>query len=70
MGSLEYIVGTMSGHLEKIQFDIVTNGSLHIRTELVKPPNGQTKYSVQGLAASRNSGLLLIAYYAKHVGLS
>lgn len=70
VGALEYVVGTMSGHLEKVQLDIASNGSLQIRSEMVKPPNGHSKYSVQGLAASRNSGFLLIAYYAKRVSLT
>lgn len=60
----------MTGHLETIQFNIDTNGtSMQVRSEVVKPPNGQTKYGIHGLAASRNAAFLLIAYYARRVRL-
>lgn len=67
MGRLEYVVGTMTGHLERINFKIDPKGALDIETNTLKPPNGQSKYSIQGLVSSQNGAFLLIAYYARRV---
>lgn len=64
---MEYVIGTMTGHLERVHIDIDPKGALGIKTDVMKPPNGQSKYGIQGLVASQNSAFLLIAYYARRV---
>lgn len=63
---LEYIVGTMNGHLECLKLDISAN-TISIRSEELRPPNGHSKYALYGLTSSGNNAFLLAAYSARRV---
>lgn len=67
MNPMEYVVGTMTGHLEKVYFDIDPKGDIRIKKNVMKSPNGSSKYGIHGLVASQNGAFLLIAYYARRV---
>ncbi|XP_031626263.1 uncharacterized protein LOC116342686 [Contarinia nasturtii] len=60
---LEYVVGTLSGHLECIRFKIDEN-TIAVNSEALKPPNGHSKYALYGVATSINNAFLLCAYFA------
>lgn len=64
---MEYIVGTISGYLKRIQLRIDEKNELTIKGEALKTSNEQTKYAVYGLATSMNNALLLIGHFARRV---
>lgn len=61
--SLEYIVGTLSGHLECLHIKISSN-VISCESEEMKQPNGHSKYALYGIASSMNNAFLLGAYFA------
>lgn len=66
LSSMEYIVGTLNGHLECLRLKIVAN-TITVESEELKQPNGHSKYSLYGLASSMNNAFLLGAYFAGRV---
>lgn len=67
--SLEYLVGTLSGHMECIHIKIEKSTTISIESEELKPPNGHTKYALYGMANSSNNAFLLCAYFAGRVSI-
>lgn len=64
---LEYMVGTLSGHLERIRIKIDRSSTISIKSEEIKQPTGHTKCALYGLASSSNNAFLLGAYFAGRV---
>lgn len=66
LSSMEYIVGTLSGHLKCLRLKIDAN-VMTVESEELKQPNGHSKYSLYGIASSMNNAFLLGAYFAGRV---
>lgn len=64
--SMEYIVGTLSGHIECLRLKIDSN-TISVESEELKQPNGHSKYALYGVATSMNNAFLLGAYFARKV---
>lgn len=63
---LEYVVGTFNGYLECLRIKVNAN-IISIESEVMKQPNGHTKYALYGVATSINNAFLLGAYFAGRV---
>lgn len=64
----EYVVGTLSGHLECIRIKIDAN-KITLNAERERQPNGHSKYALYGVASSMNNAFLLCAYFAGRVSI-
>lgn len=66
---MEYVVGTLNGHIECVRLNIQSN-AITMESEELKQPNGHSKYALYGLAISTNNAFLLLAYFAGRVSES
>lgn len=63
---MEYVVGTLNGHIECLNISIKVN-SIEIKTQPLKQLTSHTKYALYGLATSTNNAFLLQAFFAGRV---
>lgn len=63
---MEYIVGTLNGHIECLKIMIKANNTT-IQNEAYKQFNNHTKYALYGLATSTNNAFILMALFAGRV---
>lgn len=64
---MEYIVGTLNGHLECLKLSIQSNKEIKIESEAYKRPNSHTNYALYGIASSTNNAFLVVAFFAARV---
>lgn len=67
---LEYIVGTLNGHLECLRLKITKATTISIESNELRPPNGHSKYALYGLTNSGNNAFLIAAYFARKVSVN
>lgn len=65
---MEYIVATLSGHMENVHINI-HNNAVAIASDEMKQPNGHSKYALYGVATSLNNAFLLGSYFAGRVSI-
>lgn len=66
---MEYIVGTLNGHIECLKIMIKAN-NISIQNEAYKPITSHTMYALYGLASSTNNAFILMAFFAGRVSKS